>query len=100
MFEKWKLVEDAPQVISGCHETKLGACRYHENFKTFVSNLYCLKKRELVGFPDVNKKQFKFSLLDYSSGLHFSESTVSISYTFRLTESSGELGKGTGKIYS
>jgi hypothetical protein len=93
MFEKWKLVEDAPQVISGCHETKLGACRYHENFKTFVSNLYCLKKRELVGFPDVNSK------LDDSSGLHFSESTVSISYTFRLTESSGELGKGTGKIF-
>jgi len=37
----------------------------------------------IVWFGDINSKQFKFMLLDGSHGLHISESTVSISYTFR-----------------
>jgi hypothetical protein len=52
-----------------------------------------------AGSGDVNSKQFKFTLLDSSRGLHISESTVSISYTFRQ-QSSDELGIGEGNTDS
>jgi len=55
--------------------------------------------KEFSGFPDVNSKQLKFTLLDVSRGLRICEWFVSISYTFRV-QSSGELNKGPGKIYS
>jgi hypothetical protein len=36
-----------------------------------------------AGFGDVNWNQFIFTLVDGPSGFHISNSTVSISYTFR-----------------
>jgi hypothetical protein len=39
--------------------------------------------RQIAGFGDENLKQFKFTLLDGSRGVHISESTVTIPYTFR-----------------
>jgi hypothetical protein len=46
----------------------------------------------------VNKKQFTFTMLDGSRGLHISESMVSIS--IRFANSSGQLSTGTGKVDS
>jgi hypothetical protein len=42
-----------------------------------------ISTKQTAGFPDVNSKEFKFSLQDGSRGLHISESTVSITYKFR-----------------
>jgi hypothetical protein len=45
-----------------------------------ISVLYT---KQTAGYPDVNSKEFKFSLQDGSRGLHISESTVGITYRFR-----------------
>jgi hypothetical protein len=44
--------------------------------------------------PDVDSEQFKFTLLDGSRGLHISESTVSISYTFSYQRTLSSYVKG------
>jgi hypothetical protein len=47
----------------------------------FNYNLSCIK--QIAGFSGVNSKQYRFTLLNGSRGLHISESMVSISYMFR-----------------
>jgi hypothetical protein len=51
-----------------------------ENCSLFPVSIY--KRVKTAGWPDVNSKQFKCTLLDGSSGFHISKSTVSVSYTF------------------
>jgi hypothetical protein len=40
-------------------------------------------KSYIAAFPDVNAKRLEFTMLDGSRDIHISQSTVSVSYTFR-----------------